>query len=90
MARNVFKSFNKIDVECRSGVIISETTKGWKVETFSAYTDEQEYIYYIPFIKEFPKGINWEDNWNEYIKYWQALIEYIRQGYIKPYRIIRK
>jgi hypothetical protein len=87
---NVFKSFDKIGVGTRAGVIISETTKGYKVEMFSAYNDEREYIYYIPFTKEFPKGTDWNKNWNEYNKNWEVLIEYIRQGYIKPYRTIRK
>lgn len=88
--RKVFKSFDKIGVEQRQRVIISLTTKGLKVETFSAYTDEKEYIYYMTETEDFNRNTDWAANWNETTKYWQALEYHITGGGITPYRTIVK
>lgn len=87
--RNVFKSFDEIGTNNRSGVIISPTTKGLKIETFSTYNDEKEYIYYINETPNFNRDTNWNANWNDTTKYWEALLHSINLG-ITPYRVIEK
>ena len=83
--RNVFKKESD-----RSGVIISETTKGFKVETWSAFEDELNRTYYIKYQDEFQPGFDkWEESINEYgTMYWQLLVEFIRNGGIQPYRVV--
>jgi len=89
--RNVFKSFESIGVNTRLGVIISQTTKGYKIETFSAYSDQKEYIYYIRFNSRYPEGMKWGEVVNSMgTTEYQCLMEDIDSGNITPYRIIEK
>jgi len=85
MARNVFKAEGD-----RSGIVISETTKGFKIESWSLYGDEDDVTYFVNYNETFIPGFDkWEDEINEYgTTYWELLVEYVRQGYIKPYRTI--
>ena len=87
--RNVFKKDSE-----RSGYIITETTKGWKVEIWSAYEDELNKTYYIKHkrdTEDFPPGFNrWEESINEYgTTYADLFIKSVLEGGIMPYRVIK-
>ncbi|NMA67790.1 MAG: hypothetical protein GX957_16430 [Clostridiaceae bacterium] len=83
--RNVFKKDGE-----RSGFTISETTKGFKIETWSVYSDEPNRTYYINYTDYFQPGFNgWQQAINEHgTTYADLLLRDIREGYIKPYRTI--
>ena len=85
--RNVFKYEYQTD---RAGIIISETTKGFKVESWSVYSDETDKTYFIYFNNEFKQGFRaWEKEINDCgTTYWQLLLHRIHERQIIPYRTI--
>lgn len=85
-----YKSYDRIGVDERFGVQITKTQKGHRIETFSAYSDEKEYIYYVSF-DDVPADVDWNEVINDYgTTLLQLVLEKIRVGAIRPYRTIVK
>lgn len=84
MSRNVYEESGE-----RSGIIISETTKGWKVEVWTLY-DEPNKTHYIAYTGDYQPGFNrWGEAINDYgTTYSDLFFEQLRRGEIRPYRTL--
>lgn len=86
----VYRSFDMIGVDERFGVEITPTAKGWRIETFSAYTDEKEYIYYVSY-DDVPADVDWDKVIDQFgMRMWGYVLNQIWYGAIRPYRTVKK
>ena len=74
----LYKSFDKLGVDTRSGITIELNQSGnLKVRTYSAHTDNQDYVYYIRPTDEFNANTDWDAPLNDCMTYWEALLHEI-------------
>jgi len=83
MTTELYRSFEgKLDVEHRNGFIISALDNGrLRIKTFSVYTDEPEYTYYIMPTEQYNADTTFTHETA------RSLLEQIRRDTIKPYRV---
>lgn len=83
MTTELYRSFEgKLDVDLRRGFIISALDNGkLRIKSFSAYTDEPEYTYYIMPTEQYnAETVFTHESARE-------LLEMVQRDIIKPYRV---